>query len=273
MYIVAKRKTVVKSRLVDSKTLGTQEILWIDQGRKLEIDSITEELSQHRFVELADAIGAFDEGFIYIPHWEFTNPTPKGDVILNVPYFEQLDNSTVHHGAGSRQCNITSNAMAAEFILGDRSMQTLSVIARQKRMSEAESAYGEMVYAFGDTTDHNANTFALHRLKLESYWSTELEISDIISSINKRLPMPLGMHYKDSGHIVCAVGYNLDREIIYINDPFGARAGSQNYYAVVGNGAGKFDTYTFNTMRKIWTASRDGWGRVFTAIGGVKTGL
>lgn len=280
MYINSRRKTIVKSRQVDSSLLNTEEIAWIESGQKIEIETISEEKSQHRFVKLTRAIksegsanGKIKEGFIYIPHWEFTNPTPKGDVILNVPYFCQLDNSTEYHGAGSRQCNLTSHAMAAEYILGDRKMATLSAIARQKSYTEPESAYGEIVNRFGDTTDHDANTQALRVLKLESYWSTTLEISDLIDSINKRLPMPIGMHYKESGHIVCAAGYNLDREIIYINDPYGARAGSQDYYAVIGGSAGKLDTYSFATMQKLWVNNNDGWGRVFGAVDGEATGL
>jgi hypothetical protein len=87
------------------------------------------------------------------------------------------------------------------------------------------------------------------------------------------MPMPIGMHYKSSGHIVCACGYNLEREIIYINDPYGARAGSQDYYAVIGGSAGKLDTYSFATMQKLWVSNNDGWGRVFSAVDGKATGL
>ena len=163
--------------------------------------------------------------------------------------------------------------MAAEFILKDRSMQALSAIARQNNEKEPESAYGKILDAWGDTTDHDANTKALRQLKLDSYWSTALDIDDIVASIDKRLPMPLGVEYGSSGHIICAVGYNLEREIIYVNDPYGARAGSANYYAVTGGNSGKLDTYTFNTMRSIWVKYSDGWGRVFTSIGGVATGL
>lgn len=273
MYINAKRRTIIKARQVDSTALGAEEFAWIDQGQKLAVDEIAEEKSQHRFVKLNAAIGKIGQGYIYIPHWEFTNPTPKGDVILNVPYYSQLDNSTTYHGPGSRQCNLTSHAMAVEFILKDRSMQTLSAIARQNNETEPESVYGKILDEWGDTTDHNAHTQALRKLKLDSYWSTSLEIDDIVASIDKRLPMPLGVEYGDSGHIICAVGYNLERKIIYINDPYGARAGSQNYYAVTGGGSGKFDTYSFDTMRKIWVKYGDGWGRVFTSISGVATGL
>jgi len=273
MYIKSKRQTIIKKSQVDSSALGAGEFIKIDQGKKVLIESISDEKSQHQFIKMVSAIDGIKEGFIYVPHWEFVNPTPKGDVLLNVPFFSQLDNSTVYHGPGSRQCNLTSNAMAAEFILKDRSMQTLTAIASQKGFREPESAYGEIVNRYGDTTDHNANTSALSILGLESRWSTQLEIRDIVASIDKRLPVPIGMLYKSSGHIICAVGYNLDREIIYTHDPYGSRAGSQDYYAVIGNDAGKFDIYTFATMRKLWADPSDGWGRVFTAVGKVKTGL
>lgn len=273
MYINSKRQTIIKKRQVDSAALSAGEFVKIDQGKKVPIASISDEKSQHQFIKMVTAIDGIKEGFIYTPHWEFANATPKGDVLLNVPYFSQLDNSTEYHGPGSRQCNLTSNAMAIEFILKDRSMQTLTAIASQKGFQEPESVYGEILNRYGDTTDHNANTSALSSLGLDSVWSTQLQISDIVASIDKRLPMPIGMIYKSSGHIVCAVGYNLEREIIYINDPYGARAGSQDYYAVIGNGAGKFDTYTFATMRKLWADPSDGWGRLFTAVNKVKTGL
>ena len=273
MEIFSKRSTVIKAKQIDSALLKSDEIAWVAQNQKLRVKTVSEEKAQHRFISLEVAIDKIQEGFVYAPHWEFANPTPKGDVILNVPYFSQLDNSTGYHGPGSRQCNLTSNAMAAEFILRDRSMTTLSTIAQQEKLSEPESAYGRLLYLSGDTISHEANTQALHSLGLDSFWSTQLTIADIVASINKRLPMPIGVAYKSSGHILCAVGYNLDRQIIYVNDPYGARAGSEDYYAVTGGSAGKLDIYSFETMRKIWAEYSDGWGRVYTAIGGVKTGL
>lgn len=192
---------------------------------------------------------------------------------LDVPYFSQLDNDSNYFGSASRQCCMTSNAMAANFILKDRGLESLEQRAKRLGLSEPESAYGQILNHYGDTTDHGANTQALADLGLESYFSTSLDIDDAIASLNKRLPMPIGLRYKSSGHIVCLVGYDLPGKRFFAHDPYGSRAGAEDFYIATGGNAGANDTYSFDLMRLLWANPADGWGRVFTRINGKATGL
>lgn len=192
---------------------------------------------------------------------------------LDTPYFNQTDNDIRFFGDGSRQCCLTANAMAAEHLLKTHGLETLSKRATRLGLSEPESAYGQVLNDFGDTTDHTANTAALAELGLKSYFSTSLSIDNAIASLKKGIPMPMGLHYKASGHIVCAVGVDTDNDFFYIHDPYGVRAGLADYYHAIGGQSGKYDRYSFAIMYDLWASASDGWGRVFTSVGGKPTGL
>ncbi len=194
-------------------------------------------------------------------------------VKFQVEYLNQVNNDTNYFGDGSRQCCMTANAMAANFILANCGLESLSQRAKRLGLNEPESAYGKILNKYGDTTNHNANTQALAELGLESYFSTSLSIKNAIASLDMRLPMPVGLHYKSSGHIVCLVGYDLDEQFFWVHDPYGIRAGIADYYEAIGGQSGKYDHYSFKIMEKLWASASDGWGRVFTAIGGKPTGL
>ena len=107
---------------------------------------------------------------------------------LDVPYFNQLDNDSNYFGSGFRQCCLTSNAMAANFILQDRGLESLEQRAKRLGLFEAESAYGEVLKNYGDSTDHTANTEALREFGLDSYFSTSLSVENAIASLDKKLP-------------------------------------------------------------------------------------
>ncbi|MEG4484845.1 C39 family peptidase [Microcoleus sp. D2_18a_B4] len=194
-------------------------------------------------------------------------------VKLPAPYFSQVDNESYYFGSGSRQCCLTSNAIAANYILLDRGLESLEDRAKRLGFLEAESAYGDVLKAYGDSTDHTANTQALKKFGLESYFSTSLSIDNAITSLDKKLPMPVGLHYKSSGHIVCLVGYDIIKEFFWVHDPYGVRAARADYYEAIGGQSGRYDKYSFEIMEDLWTARSDGWGRVFTSIGGKATGL
>jgi len=192
---------------------------------------------------------------------------------LAVPYFNQVNNDTQYFGTGSRQCCLTSNAMAANYILADRGLESLYQRAKRLALNEPESAYGQILNRYGDTTDHSANGQTLAELGLESYFSTSLGIQNAIASLDRRLPMPIGLHYKSSGHIVCLVGYDAKQEFFWVHDPYGIRSGIADYYEAVGGQSGKYDRYSFEIMEQLWATQSDGWGRVFTKVAGKATGL
>lgn len=195
------------------------------------------------------------------------------NIKLLVPYFNQIGNNEEYHGSGARQCNLTANAMSAEYCLITRKLKTLSTRAQEWNLAEPESAYGRILAKYGDTTSHQANTQALRELGLESYFSTSLSIKDLVASLKKDIPPAIGLHYKSSGHIVTVVGVNMREEFFWVHDPYGIRAGRADYYEAIGGQSGKYDRYSFDIMKELWESMNDGWGRVFTCINGISTGL
>lgn len=182
---------------------------------------------------------------------------------LPVPYFNQINNDTNYFGDGNRQCCLTSNAMAAEYLLQIYKMETLAQRAQRLGFKEPESAYGHILNKYGDSGDHEANTQALKDLGLKSYFSTSLSIKDVLNSLKKRLPVPAGVHYKSYGHIICIVGANIDKEFFWVHDPYGIRGGISDYYETIGGQSGKYDKYSFKIMKQLWETMNDGWGRIF----------
>lgn len=53
------------------------------------------------------------------------------EIKLPVKYFNQVDNESQYHGSGSRQCNLTANAMAAEYLLTTRGLTNLTERAKK----------------------------------------------------------------------------------------------------------------------------------------------
>ena len=193
--------------------------------------------------------------------------------LLNVDHFDQNDNDEDLFGAGWRQCCMTSNAMAANYILKKHGLESLSEAAKRLGYDEGESYYGRILNTYGDSADHSANTKALAELGLESYFSTSLGIDHAIASIDADMPMPAGFIYKKDGHIVCVTGYDQNTQELIVNDPYGIREDGQDFYRAIGGYSGKNDHYTFDLIRDVWANPTDGWGRIFTKVNGKPTGL
>lgn len=181
---------------------------------------------------------------------------------LNVPYYSQLDNDQytdlgAYITAGSSQCNPTSVSMALAYLYPDFLVQAQSY-------SEPESYLNSKLINYGHVTDHNAITQCLKaEFNINSEWRTDLTKQDLITQLNKNIPVPIGMKYKVSGHICCLVGYDSDSNTFELHDPYGVRYGSEDYYDVGANGAN--DTYSMKLMNQVFwdLGSNAGHGRLF----------
>lgn len=179
-------------------------------------------------------------------------------VLLSVPYFSQVNNTDEYHGSGYRQCNLTTHAMAIDFL----TKGALSKKAKELGFCEPESYYGKLLAKYGDTTDHTAHTRCIaQEFDIRSAWRTDLSKADLIAQLDKQLPVPMGVAYKGSGHIILAVGYN-DRGLI-VHDPYGVRHGATDAYDVGVSGAN--DRYSWKLLNQVyWDLGSDrGWGRIF----------
>lgn len=177
---------------------------------------------------------------------------------LQVPYYKQIDNDSNLFGTGYRQCNLTSHAMALEFLTKGK----LSQEAKRLGLSEPESYYGKLLDKYGDTIDHGAHTACIaQEFGIASEWRTDLSRSKIEDQLKKGKPVPIGVAYKSSGHIVLAVGFTAYG--LLIHDPYGVRHGAADSYDVGANGAN--DSYSWKLLDQIYWdyGPNSGWGRIF----------
>lgn len=273
MTIQAIKSTVFKVKMQDAASLKPSEKASIAPNQALfNYSDLTPVRDQHYQIVLADGIKAIDgtllrKGYIYAPHWQL----PERSTRLNVKYFTQVDNYSGYFGPGTRQCNLTSCAMFAEFLLEKFDEKTLSQKAKEEGLQEPEDYYGKILNKYGDTIDHEANTKALKVLGIDSYFSYTLDVKEAVTSLEKGYPVVLGVLYKTSGHMILLVGHDRAKREFYVHDPYGSRAGTADYYAAIGGDAGKYDVYSQESLEAIWGDS--GWGRIALAVNGRPTGL
>lgn len=158
--------------------------------------------------------------------------------ILEVPYFAQNDNLWFGDAPGSVQCCPTSNAMYAAFM----KPYIYDAVMASGQYKEFECHYKDnfldLGYTSYDRGNHDAHTVCLReKYDLNTYWTTQGTIEDIIKAIDSGHPVVRAIDYKSSGHVDIIIGY--DDDGLYVNDPYGIRAGTENYYSVVNPGYGE----------------------------------
>lgn len=266
--------TWLKTKPVQAAELSTTDKTLFSE-KILQVTSALSVARQHTLLSLKNPLLAADKQtylekvYVYTPHIEYNSALDGGKVKkLNVPYFSQLDNSSHLFGPGSRQCNLTACAM---FLAGLK--PSLVTESKKKGFDEFESYYGNTLDKYGDTTDHGANTKALSEFGVTSYFSYTLSIKDLLDCLRSGYPVVMGVAYKSSGHMVVATGYDLDKEYIFIHDPYGIRYGYSDSYDVGAYAA--YDPWSFETLEQVWVdmGNEAGWGRIPTKIDGVSTGL
>jgi uncharacterized protein YvpB len=277
--IRSEKSTLIKRFNLGSDELEKNDFVQFEVGKQLAIASIVDDKNQHAKVKFPTPLFTsgepMSEGYIYEPHWHIPIEMMPKEIKLDVTYRTQIDNSTNLFGTGYRQCNLTSNAMALDYLLEKSGKKNLDTLAKEGGYREAESVYAQVLKKYGDTIYHDAHTRALQEFGIESYFSTTMSISDLIECLSCRVPVPLGVSYKSSGHIVLCVGYEPIKKFFWIHDPYGCRSGSANCYAMIGGVAGEYDKYSLDVMREVWGDvgnKESGWGRVFTNVKGVETG-
>lgn len=260
MTIQAKVDTILKAKLLPAEMLSAAQKKNIRKGEALQVSSVVPTKDQHLKLTLINH--AWDVGYVYAPHWTYERET----IILPSTYYYQTDNPS---GQGYRECCGTSNAIMLNAVLNG----WLDAEAASQGIEQPESIYLSVLAEEGDTTDHGANTRALRRFGIESYWATNLTFDFYYKSIQAGIPVVMGLLYKgpNHGHVVCGNGYKLPN-ILYVHDPYGARERATDYWISNLPEAGKNDEYTIGTMSKLWLPEvNDGHGRVVVSIKGVDT--
>ena len=257
--ITANQDTLLKKEPVQSFELSARERVEVQRGRSYTIvDSVDE--GAHMRVTIDHGAGTW---YIYKPHWDVTvpgqpavPPTPNS-ILLNVPYYTQLDSKTVH---AQRKCFTSSNSMAAEYLKpgclgGNDGADDLFLT--------------KYVFKYGDTTNSTAQVRALRDLGIHATFRQNLTRQDVIEQLRKGIPVPAGYLHKGpvsaptgGGHWCIIVGVDLDKQQYIVNDPwgdcdlvYGGFLGSQNGYQL---------RYSFRNFEPRWMVegSGTGWGMV-----------
>lgn len=277
MQAVITAETALKSAIAPMAELSPSQRITVGRGENLAIANAWQERDQHRAIVLREHRLA-DDGetpligplYVYDPHIDVAGEQLV--VKLDVPYYRQVDNITRHQGPGNRQCNVTSTAMMLDYLTGNDCANR----AKSEGFGESEGYFGYLLKDKydADTTDHIAITRCLReQFDVESYWSRRLCPKDIRDSLERGLPVVIGVAYKASGHIVCMTGIDEPMSRYLVHDPYGIRFGASDRYDVGAYAA--HDVYSFGLMDQIFwdQGPRHGWGRIVTAIAGKPTGM
>jgi len=272
---IAEADTFLKKSLVGSSDLANSEKIFLKKGHEFFVTEYSPDRNQHLLLTLASPVTTMDgktkiqKVYAYDPHIKIEGEDVNRLIKLPVKYACQLDNDEAIFGPGWRQCNTTSNTMLADYLLNGE----LSRMAQAQGFPEPESVYMRLVGKYGDTIDHDAQTWALKELGINSYFSYSLSAKDVLLSLKANVPVVVGFAYKGSGHICVIVGHDPDKKNWLIHDPYGTRHGASDSYDV-GVG-GQYDAYTYDVMQRIfWDGGGEaGWGRIVTSVKGKPTGL
>ncbi|NJN10056.1 MAG: hypothetical protein HC836_38805 [Richelia sp. RM2_1_2] len=187
---------------------------------------------------------------------------------LDVDYFYQRDNSTNLFGTGDRQCKLTCSAMLAHHLLKSAGLKDLRQLQKEGGYKEPESVYAQHLKKYGDTIYNEPHIKALKDLSISAYYKQKLGLEGLIQLLQKDIPVPLSIDYKQGGHIVLAVGYNADKNFFWIHDPYGSRDAAAHRYRDRSPLAGRYDTYSWDLLNKLWANYWNGHALIATAVGG-----
>jgi GH24 family phage-related lysozyme (muramidase) len=257
--ITANRNTLLKKEPLQSFELSAREKVEVQRGRSYTIvDSVDE--GAHMRVTIDHGAGTW---YIYKPHWNVTvpgrpvvPPTPNS-ILLNVPYYTQLDSKTVH---AQRKCFTSSNAMAAEYLKpgclgGNDGADDLFLT--------------KYVFKYGDTTNSTAQVRALRDLGILANFRQNLTRQDVVEQLRKNIPVPVGyLHHgpvsapRGGGHWCIIIGIDLDKQQYIVHDPYGEP--SLIHGGFLGSANGSFLRYSFRNFEPRWMVegSGTGWGMV-----------
>ena len=138
-----------------------------------------------------------------------------GPISLPVPYFCQRDSAT---SQGLRMCFSSTCAMAAAYLRP-------GCLAGS---GQPDDQYLQIVRQYGDTTEAPAQIEALRSLGIEAELRTDGRPEQLLAQLQMGIPIPVGwLHQgpvvepRGSGHWSLVIGWDPEREAVWMHDPNG----------------------------------------------------
>lgn len=249
------RSTIAKQSTVQAKDLRPDQKTEFQPGT-FEIEKWEYAPNGHQRVTLKSSVAG---RFCWIFWGDDVVCDGEGEPIhLSAPYYSQRDN----RNDWWRECNSSSHAMLLNFLKPGSVASDDEYIERQ-------------VYPRGDTTDWTVHTKALRSFGIESVYRQNLSISDLETSLQKQIPVPIGVLHKGTteapsgGHVLLIVGMDKARGVFIANDPWG----SPFAYSLYDGKGVEIPVYPSLDRRWLTDGENTGWGRLVLAIDGKPTGL
>lgn len=256
--ITAKQDTLLKKEPLQGFELSEKAKVRVEKGRSYTIvDSVDE--GSHTRVTLDHSAGVW---YVYTPHWDIAVPgkpvvNDSNLIVLNVPYYTQLDSATAH---AQRMCFSSSCAMAAEYLkpgcLGGG-------------VNADDTYLRKYVLKHGDTTNPVAQVRALNDLGIVAVYRQNLGRQDIIDQLRKGIPVPVGYLHKGpvgrptgGGHWCVIVGIDLDKSQYVVNDPYGDCDLVYGGFPVPASGARRRYSFRNFEPRFMVEGPKTGWGMI-----------
>ena len=190
----------------------------------------------------------------WVQKYRETPPEPETPNLLTelfVPYFWQQDNGP----DGWRQCQTSSIAMCLAYL--------------QVPGINDDVDYLKIVQKFGDTTLQSSHQQALKSLGVPAKFKTTGGKDDLIMSINRGYPVPIGiLHHgalpvpgpSGGGHYIVVIGCTDTHAICH--DPYGELDLVKGTWAATGQMDGKHVEYSWENLLPRWdlnNGTKDGW--------------
>jgi putative chitinase len=230
----------------------------------------------------------FKELYVFAPHWEGITATidamvatasplsPAGSSIVERPgqHWTQKNNfdwnddgSASNLRYGGVQCGGTSlaNTLSQPGLLTDK--QIAEVIAGSPTGNFDDGVLAIFKKIGAQSILMEGHAAVCQYLGLEAHCRRDATVAELKEWIEKKCRVPAGFDYKDSGHFVCASGFDIKKNLVKILDPFGIRDKvSTNQWEKVfaDEDQAEVDWYSAQIMADLWASSQNGWATFIT---------
>jgi len=196
-----------------------------------------------RLKDHPDILEEFTEGWRAEGSPAAPPPPQAGSVLLQVPYFSQLDNAS---GQGGRECASSSAAMLAAFW----------------GKVDGDDAYNRIRARFGDTTSIDAQVAALRSLGLDARFRTDGTPALLEQELRAGRPVMVGWLHRGvvsapsgGGHYSVVIGFDAMNWVHH--DPNGEADIVNGGY--VNHSKGRAIRYTRRNWERRWRPDGKGW--------------